>query len=1070
MNDWENPAVLHRNRLPARAYKFPYPDETTALSGERGASRWFRLLNGEWKFNYAENPASAPERFYEEDFNVSEWDNIPVPYSWQMLGYGKPHYTNVMYPFPVDPPHVPTENPTGSYRRDFFLPEEWSDRRTLLRFEGVDSAFYVWVNGQQVGFSKGSRIPAEFDITPFVRPGENSVSVRVYQWSDGSYCEDQDMWWLSGIFRDVYLLSVPNTHMWDLQVRTELDESYRDATLKLSAKLQNYSAEKADGLELEAVLLDSDMQRVAEGFAQASVDPAGEADVEIAIPVTNPHKWTAETPYLYTLLLTLKDETLRQAQGDMVKPDWIDCSTEHHSEALRQPHGDVVEVTSVKVGFRQVEMKGGNLLVNGVPVMFKGVNRHEHHPDFGRAVPLETMKQDILLMKRHNINAVRTSHYCDDPRWYDLCDYYGLYLIDECDLETHGFGLMEGWPGNPANDPDWEGACVDRMIRMVERDKNHPSIIMWSLGNEAHLGRNHEAMAKKTREIDPTRPIHYEGDQELRIVDVFSQMYTPVDWVHKIGEGKEQIGDRSPEKYASMPFILCEYAHAMGNSPGGLLEYWEAFYQHQRLQGGFIWDWVDQGIRKWTEDGRDYFAYGGDFGDEPNDRNFVCNGLIFPDRRPSPGLIEYKKVIEPVKVEATDPATGMFTITNRYDFRGLEHLNLSWSVTADGKVIQSGNVPVPDVRPGGSAELEVPYKLPTASPGTEYYLMLSFSLAADEPWAAQGHEVAWAQFLLPVEAPEGRIISTADMAPVSVKEDGNRVLVSGADFQLEFDNVHAAIAGWTYNGQHLLKTGPRLNFWRATTDNDRGKPDAAAWRNSGLHWLQHRTEAVDVLALGSKIVRVSAKVRIAPPVLNSAFQCQYTYTIYGSGDILIDVHGVPDGKWPDTLPRIGLQMTLPKTLDRVSWFGRGPGEAYPDSKQAGKFGFFSMVVDDLYTPYIYPQENGNRSDVRWVTLANARGVGILAVGRPTLDFSAHRFSTMDLENARHTHELVPRDEITLNLDYRQNGIGSGACGPGPWEQYLLRPEEFRFSVRLRPFSQDRTSAWEASKERVEESD
>lgn len=1037
MNDWENPALTHRNRLSARAYKFPYPDEAAALTGERGASPWFRLLNGYWKFHYDSSPVEAPKQFFEESYDVSGWDSISVPSCWQMLGYGRPHYTNAAFPFPVDPPRVPTQNPTGSYRHEFFIPETWGERRTLLRFEGVDSAFYVWVNGRQVGFSKGSRIPAEFDITSYVRPGPNSVSVQVYQWSDGSYCEDQDMWWLSGIFRDVYLLSVPKTHLWNVGVQAKLDQSYRDATLQVRANLRNYGKTRADGMRLEAVLLDTDHQRVAGDAVAAAMDPDGETIVELALPVANPIKWTAETPYLYTLLLKLEDAT-----------------------------GNDVEVTPVKVGFRQVEIRDSQLLVNGVPVMFKGVNRHEHHPDFGRAVPLETMRQDILLMKRHNVNAVRTSHYCDDPRWYELCDYYGIYLIDECDLETHGFALLEGWKGNPADDPDWEEACVDRLVRMVERDKNHPSVILWSLGNEASFGRNHEAMARKAREIDPTRPIHYEGDQELRVADVFSQMYTHIDWVHKIGEGSEQVGKLSPEQYTRVPFILCEYAHAMGNGPGGLLEYWDAFYKYPRLQGGFIWEWVDHGIRKLTDDGREYFAYGGDFGDEPNDGNFVCDGLVFPDRRPSPGLIEYKKVIEPVKVEAVDLTSGRFKIANRYDFRTLDHLAFPWSITADGEVLQSGATQVPEIRAGDFCELSVLYRLPSGVPGTEYHITLSFTLAGDEIWAERGHEVAWAQFRLPVEAPAKQNTSTTEMSPLDVEEDGGLIRIAGADFELLFDRVRAVITDWTSSRQHVLKSGPRLNFWRATTDNDRGKPDAAAWRNAGLHALQHRTDAVEVAKTSPGIVQISAKVRIAPPVRDKAFLCACTYTIYGSGDVLIDIRGVPEGAWPETLPRIGLQMTLPDAFHNVSWLGLGPGETYVDSKQAGRFGRYNMTVDDLYTPYIFPQENGNRSDVRWVALTNLRGSGLLAIGQPLIDFSAHRFGTMDLEIARHTHELVLRDEITLNLDYRQNGIGSGSCGPGPWSHYLLHPEEFKFVVRLRPFSVDSLSPTEASKQKL----
>lgn len=1014
MNDWENPKLTNRNRLPARAYAFPFPDEASALTGEREKSPCVKTLSGKWKFHYSQSPAEAPDGFQNDGFDVTGWDELAVPSSWQMHGYGHPHYTNVQFPFPVDPPRVPTENPTGCYKRDFTVPDAWSDKRVVLRFEGVDSAFHVWANGQAVGFSKGSRIPAEFDITQSVKPGKNSVSVKVYQWSDGTYCEDQDMWWLSGIFRNVYLIALPESHVWDVEVRTELDNTYTDATLSVGAAVQASS-----DCKLEAILLDADRKQVARAEESVAASAEGEVHVQLAMPVSNPAKWTAETPDLYTLLLKLIDSS-----------------------------GKTLEVTPLKVGFRQVEIKNGQLLVNGVAIKLKGVNRHEHHPELGRAVPLETMIQDILLMKRHNINAVRTSHYPDDPRWYDLCDQYGIYLIDECDLETHGFALLKDWQGNPTDDPEWRDACVDRMVRMIERDKNRPSVIMWSLGNESNFGRNHEAMAEVTRKLDPTRPIHYEGDYKLKTADVYSLMYAHLNQIIAIGKGEHKI-EGAFQDYREKPFILCEYAHAMGNGPGGLLEYWDAVYAYPRLQGGFIWEWCDHGITKTTADGRKYFAYGGDFGDEPNDGNFVCDGLILPDRVPSPGLTEYKKIIEPAKVEAVDLAKGKFTVTNRYDFRSLDHLSLTWSIAEDGRQLSSGSAPVPPVEARQSAEICIPYELPKPAPGAAYHVTLSFALTDDEPWARRGYEVAWAQFKLPISAPPP-VAKLVGMPPLSVKEDGNTIRVSGKNFQLAFDRVRAVVSDWRSDGHALLKTGPRLNFWRALTDNDKGWNNAEPWRKAGLQSLQHRTDSVEVEQIAPQAIRIRARVRIAPPIYDRAFECDYTYTIYGSGDVLVEAHGVPKGDWPDTLPRIGLTMTLPLELDRAEWFGRGPGECYVDTKQACRFGVYSMGVDDLYTPYIKPQENGNRTDVRWVGLTNGRGRGLIAVGQPDLNFSAHRFTAMDFQNAKHTCDLVARDYITLNLDHRQNGIGSGSCGPGPWDQYLLRPSEFRFSVLLRP--------------------
>ncbi|WP_229776907.1 glycoside hydrolase family 2 TIM barrel-domain containing protein, partial [Alicyclobacillus cellulosilyticus] len=721
LQDWENHQVLHRHRLPARACFVPFSDETSALAHDRALSDRIMLLNGMWKFHYAAAPAYVPAAFAEPGFDASDWADLPVPSHWQLHGYGRPHYTNVIYPFPVDPPRVPSDNPTGCYRRTFILPESWAGDVIHLRFEGVDSAFHVFVNGQLAGYSQGSRLPSEFDITELVHPGENVIAVAVYQWSDGSYLEDQDMWWLSGIFRDVYLLRRPHLHLWDWFAQPSLDAAYRDGTLAVTAKVRNQGRTQVSGARLHGRLLDASGQEVAAGVSEVpAAGPGQEAAAALSLVVREPRKWSAEDPYLYHLVLTLEAD------------------------------GQVLEVVAGRVGFRQIELKGGQLLVNGVPILFRGVNRHEFHPDFGRAVPYEAMVADIRLMKQHNINAVRTSHYPDDPRWYDLCDEYGLYVIDEADLETHGFHPLGAW-NRLSDDPAWEAAYVDRMERMVHRDKNHPCVILWSLGNESGYGRNHEAMAACARAIDPTRLIHYEGDREAKTADVVSTMYTSVPELRQLGERTD----------IPKPHILCEYAHAMGNGPGGLREYWEAFYQYPRLQGGFVWEWCDHGIRTRTPDGREYFAYGGDFGDEPNDGNFVIDGLVFPDRVPSPGLIEYKKVIEPVHVTPVDLAAGVIRVHNRYDFLSLDHLVMVWSIEAEGRVVQSGTAALPHIPAGVSAEVRLPYRWPAAAvPGCaqpggaqgEHWLHVRFLLAAATPWADAGHEVAWAQLALPAAA------------------------------------------------------------------------------------------------------------------------------------------------------------------------------------------------------------------------------------------------------------------------------------------------------------------------------
>ena len=1047
-NDWENPKLTHKNRLPARAYFFPFADQAGALRGAKQDSPWVVSLNGAWKFHYSPTVAEAPEGFADAKFDVSSWDSLIVPSNWQLHGYGHPHYTNVQYPLPVDPPRVPTENPTGSYRRDIIIPDDWKDRQIVIRFEGVDSAFYVYVNGKEAGFSKGSRLPSEFDISPFAKSGVNTLAVRVMQWSDGTYMEDQDMWWLSGIFRDVMLIAMPKAQVSDLRLRSELDARYSSATLRVQARLANLSKVDSE-LKISVQLFGADGGPAAPTRSKSVLVAAGESTlVDMALPVQKPHHWTAEIPYLYTTLVTVKD-----AQGN------------------------VIEVIPQKTGFRTIEIKDSLFLVNGVAIKVKGVNRHEHHPDFGRAVPYEAMVQDVLLMKRHNINTVRCSHYPDDPRWLDLCDQYGLYVIDECDLETHGFGMagetdkgwpgFKEWPGNPTCDPNWEEACVDRMQRMVQRDKNHASIIMWSLGNEAGFGRNHQAMAAWARSAD-TRPIHYEGDYEQTCVDVVSQMYTDPVVVRKLGEAKEEIttwggGMLLPQKYAKMPYIMCEYAHAMGNGPGGLSEYWDAFYSCPRLMGGCVWEWIDHGLRIKLPDGRTDYAYGGDYGDQPNDGNFVADGLIFPDRKPSPGLIEYKKVIEPLKIEAVDLNKGAFKLTNRYDFLSTEHLRANWTIAQDGLVIASGSevtIVGGKVGPHQTAVLRVPIERPaTLKAGAEYHLTLSFALASDTLWAPAGHEVAWAQFALPWKSPAAVTIARSAMPKLLIEESANTIAVRGADFSLTFDKVRALLGSWQYQNLPLLADGgPRLNFWRATTDNDRmGPGEAGKWRNDGLHWLQHRIDGVQVEKLDDQAIQITASVRIAPPIRSKAFEAKYVYTIFGNGAIALQVHGKPVGNFYKMLPRIGLTMGINKAMDSVQWFGKGPGEQYPDTCKAGRLGLWSASVDELYAPYVYPQENGNRMDVRWVALGNGRGEGLLATGMPTINFSAHWYTALDMEKARHQHELVKRDFITLNLDYAHNGIGTASCGPGVFEQYWLKPQEFRFDVLLRPFTRDLSS-------------
>ncbi|WP_226482775.1 glycoside hydrolase family 2 TIM barrel-domain containing protein [Natrinema amylolyticum] len=1052
--DWADPETVGRNRIDPHAYLLPYAATRNATVGNRGASPWISVLNGEWRFQLSETPAAAPESFHEPTADVSDWDRIEVPQHWQTAGYGAPHYTNVVYPFPLDPPHVPTENPTASYRRTVHVPDDWDDRQLRLRFGGVDSAFHLWVNGEEVGYSEGSRLPSEFDVTDYLSPGENTLAVRVYKWSTGSYLEDQDMWWLSGIFRDVTLYAKPMVQVADVDVRTELDERYEDAVLRASVEVRNVGDDGGQ-TQIEPTLRDADGAPVSTTLeAQSVALEAGEATtLEFETTVEEPRTWTAEMPDCYDFVL-----------------------------GVSQVEGDDETVLAQTVGFREIEIVDGQLLVNGEPVTIRGVNRHDFHPDRGRAVPLETMREDVEMMKRHNINAVRTAHYPNDPRFYELCNEYGLYVLDETDLECHGMVHAETTE-HVSDDPDWEAAYVDRMVRMVERDKNHPSVIVWSLGNESDLGTHHKRMAAATRERDPMRPIHYEPDTDQTVSDIIGPMYPPF----------EQLEEWA-ETDLEHPVVLCEYAHAMGNGPGNLREFWDLFDEHEGLQGGFVWDWIDQGLRRTADDGTEWFAYGGDFGDEPNDANFNINGLVFPDREPSPGLTEYKKVIEPVVLREADLERGELTVENRYDFRSLEHLRASWRVLSDGRVVRSGRLPLPAVEAGDAATVTVPVDadgldIDGFDADAERVLSVDVSLARETAWAPEGHTVATGEFELPENGSGAGSASrptTGVTAPLTCDAAGEEIRVSNGQFELVFDRTFGVIDSFTYRNRSLLESGPSVGIWRAPTDNDGGLPlsrtllsqfteryeneelvqagDLATvgfeqlWREHGLDRLQFRTDDI-TYAQGERDtdpVTITVEGRLAPPIYDHGFAVEQTYAIGNTGAITVDTALEPDGDLSllPSLPRVGLDLTLADDLEQVTWYGRGPGESYVDSKEAALLGRYSRSVADLQTPYVAPQESGNRTDTRWVTFTDQRGVGLFVTGETSFDFSAHPFSTADLDEAEHTHELPDRDGVWVSLDDDHCGLGTGSCGPSTLEEYRLEPEPTAFRMELHPFAAD----------------
>ncbi len=1019
-NDWENPEVVGINKEPGHCTLIPYLSLASALKSDREASPFYKSLNGNWKFHWVDKPAERPVNFYQPQYNVDNWADMPVPANWQMHGYGIPIYTNQTYPFDVNPPYIPHDyNPVGSYRRSFNVPEQWNNRQVFLHFDGVKSAFYVWVNGEKVGYSQDSMTPAEFNITEYLELGENILAVEVYRWSDGSYLEDQDMWRLSGIYRDVYLFSTPQVHIRDFAVRTDLDEDYKDATLMIRPKIVDYGNRNLEEWTIEAQLYDSVEAPVFMKPLSRSVSSIVNEEYPqrdnvrfglLEAKVTNPKKWTAETPNLYTLLLTLKNKA-----------------------------GQVVEIESCRVGFREVEIESGRLLINGESIKLFGVNRHEHDPDFGRAVPYRRMLQDIRLLKQNNINAVRTSHYPDSPVWYELCDQYGIYLIDEANLETHGVG------GYFANEPTWSTAFVERAIRMVERDKNHPSVIFWSLGNESGCGPNHAAMAAWIRDYDPTRPIHYEGAQgtpwDPYYVDMISRMYALIPEIIRLAT--DPVDDR--------PMVLCEYAHAMGNSVGNLKEYWDAIRSHERLIGGFIWDWVDQGLRKRTADGKEFWAYGGDYGDNPNDGNFCCNGIVQPDRRPNPSLYEVKKVYQRIHLLALDLMAGRFRVMNEYDFLPLDIAEINWQLSADGKVIEKGSLPRMSLAPGAQADFQIPYEKPDLQPGSEYWLKVVFSLAEDTLWAQKGHVLAWDQFQIPYDVPAAEVVDSGKMPSLSFTQTAQTIVVKGESFEATFGKKSGSLESFTYGGKELVVSPLVPNFWRVPIDNDVGNDMPTrhgVWREAGPN---RTVKSVEVEQLKDQVIRVTAESTI-PAGTNSMFKT--VYMVYGSGDIQVDATFNSDSKNLPELPRFGMQMAIPSSYNNLTWLGRGPQESYWDRKTGAAFGLYSGPVVENVHPYVRPQENGNKSDVRWMALTDSEGLGIIAIGMPTIDFSAWPYTMKELEQATHIHELPQQsDIITVNIDYKQMGVG----GDNSWRalthpEYMLPAGPYSYSFRLSPYT------------------
>ncbi|MCL2125951.1 MAG: DUF4981 domain-containing protein [Oscillospiraceae bacterium] len=1000
MNVWENPLVLHANREPQRAYYIPYGSESAALSGEKSLSDRYMPLNGDWAFKYFCRAVDARASLHGADCDIADWGTLHVPSNWQMHGYDVAQYTNVNYPFPVDPPYVPDDNPAGVYALDFVVPDDWIGRETYVVFEGVSSFFYLYVNGQEVGFSKGSHMQSEFNISRFLSSGKNRLTVKVLKWCDGSYLEDQDFIRLSGIFRDVYLLSRPQRHIRDLFIRAEADGSLR-ITVDEEAQFSLWDG----GEPLLNERLSKDRQ------------------YEFAMP--NIRQWTAETPYLYTAVIERGGEYISQ-----------------------------------KVGFRTISISDKcELLVNGAPVKLKGVNRHDTDPVLGHYTPIAHMRRDLALMKQHNINTIRTSHYPNHPEFYNLCDEYGFYVVDEADLEIHGFCTWRREdnysfydPEWPTDHPDWRDAFLDRAIRMVERDKNHPSIIMWSLGNEAGCGANHEAMAEWVKARDGSRLLHYElarAGRMATLVDVVSIMYPDLAKLEECGINAD--GDKRP-------YFMCEYAHAMGNGPGGLADYWALIDKYPRLIGGCIWEWADHAVLLPDDHGGEYYGYGGDSGEYPHDSNFCCDGCVMPDRKPYPGTKNIKAVYQNVSAKVFSRAERVIdvAITNLHSFAMLDAFVFRWEAVADGVVLGCGSFNIFDHLPKTRriVELVTDFDIPEETLAG-VYLNISVCLGSSQPWAAQGFEVARMQLVIPSGQAAGGLWSAEGAGNVGINEDDRDIAISGHRFSYVFDKTRGAFSSIKWDEAERLFGIPSFGVWRAPTDNDRNVRDVwggnpALMNSWNFDRAQTKVYSVEATHVDGNVC-ISVDCSLAGVSREPFIKMSVQYTISPEGVIGIDVEADVN-ELIDFLPRFGYEMVLPAGMEHLEWFGLGPDENYSDLKNHVWMARHSSTVPEQYFPYIFPQEHGNHSETHWLSVSDADGNGLMIRARSKFEFAASHIDPVNLTVARHTCDVIPRAETFLRIDYKVGGIGCGSCGPYTFDEYLLSEKKIEFGFGIIPFS------------------
>lgn len=1004
-NDWENPEVFQINREPARTAFVPYDNVANAIIDDYAQSPWYMSLNGMWKFNWAAKPAERPIDFYKTSYNDSDWKEFKVPANWELNGYGIPIYTNITYPHPKNPPYIDhSDNPVGSYRKYFELPESWKKRRIYLYFEAGTSAMYIWINGQKVGYTQNTKSPSEFDITAYVKPGKNLIAIEAYRWSDGSYLEDQDFWRLSGIDRDVFLYSTEDVRIWDFFARPDLDAQYKNGIFSLDVTLKNNSKE-LQKLTVEATLLDDTNKSILNKKLLFSSTANSNITESLTQNIKSPKLWSNETPYLYTLLLTLKDNS-----------------------------GKTLEIVSHKIGFRKVEIKDGSLLVNGVRIYVHGVNIHEHNPTTGHYQDVETMMQDIRLMKQLNVNAVRCSHYPNNIRWVQLCNKYGIYLVDEANIESHGMGYGRE---NPAFHKEWFEAHLDRTYSLVERDKNHPSVIIWSLGNEASNGDAFKLTYKWVKERDKTRPVQFEQAGEHENTDIVCPMYPSIRYM------KEYAAREKVER----PFIMCEYSHAMGNSSGNFKEYWDIIKGSNNMQGGFIWDWVDQGFKVKDEAGRDYWAYGGDMGGQnyTNDANFCLNGLVTPDRKPHPGAYEVKRFYQDINFSGNNLNKGLITVENGFAYTNLSNYNFKYQLKENGKIINEGNFTV-DARPLTSKQIKLPLPQITSKEGVEYLLdVFAFTKKGDEMIPAD-FEIAHEQF----EIGKSQYFSKtyASGSNVKINETNDRITLSANGVSATIGKRNGLITHYSLNDEKskYFTQYPRPNFWRAPTDNDYGcnfQVTANIWREAGKN-----TQVTDIKIVDNKIIATILLKDVSAENI-------ITYSMDNEGTLTVNSL-FKGGENTSELPRFGMIFDLDEKYCNFEYYGRGPWENYSDRNNASQLGIYKSKVADQYYPYVRPQENGYKTDLRWFSLTDNKGKGLLFEGLQPIGVSAlnnypEDFDEGSTKKNRHASDITPRHTTVVCLDYAQRGLGGdNSWGAQPHNKYRLSGKNYSYSFTIKP--------------------